>query len=113
MRSMLFKTALLFLVVGSIHAKVLPKEAKDVANLMRNKTVIKCLEKLELGKDAIFLIGQVSMDSKNETPKSIVTFTLEGSLLQEGDVTIGEATVEFSGPFDPDTNTYNFTCIVK
>ena len=109
MRSMLFKMAVLFLVVGSIQAKVLPKEARDVANLMRNKTVIKCLEKLELERNAIFLIGQVSMDSKNE----IVTFGLEGSLLQDGDITIGEATVEFSGPFDPDSNTYKFTCTVK
>ncbi|MFI5389839.1 MAG: hypothetical protein ACHQYQ_00650 [Bacteriovoracales bacterium] len=113
MKNILFKMALLFMVFGSIHAKVLPKEAKDVANLMRNKTVINCLEKLEQGKDAIFLIGQVSLDSKIETPKNIVTFTLEGSLLQGGDIIIGEATVEFSGPFDPDTNTYNFTCIVK
>jgi hypothetical protein len=89
-------------------------ETSDVANMMRYKTVIECLNKLEEEKDAKFLINKVSVDSKHEDSDNYSKeFILEGILIQKTDIAIGDAKIKIFGPFNPDTNLFEYSCTVK
>jgi uridine kinase len=113
-------TAIVFslLIFGSLfnaHARQKNSDiTSDVANMMRYKTVIECLDKLEEEKDAKFLINKVSVDSKNVNSDNYSkVFILEGILIQKTDIAIGEAKVKIFGPFNPDTNLFEYSCTVK
>ncbi|MFI5389838.1 MAG: hypothetical protein ACHQYQ_00645 [Bacteriovoracales bacterium] len=118
MKRILARTVISILVLAGIlfdaHARKNADDTTDVANMMRYKTVIECLNKLEEEKDAKFLINKVSVDSKHEDSDNYSKiFILEGILLQKTDVAIGEAKVKIFGPFNPDTNLFEYSCTVK
>jgi hypothetical protein len=109
----------ILIMTGSLfnaHARKnsLDTSASDVANMMRYKTVIECQNKLEEEKDAKFLINKVSVDSKHEDSDNYSKeFILEGILIQKTDIAIGDAKIKIFGPFNPDTNLFEYSCTVK
>lgn len=90
-------TTLLTSVSFASQETVLSEDVVNVANLIKSKTVLNCISKLEKSKKAELSISSIVMkDYENEK-----AYVISGTLLVGGDVAVGDAVVEVVSSVQP------------
>ena len=81
----------------AMQAITLSEDVVSVANLMKSKSVQKCISELEQSKTAEFSISDVTRAEFNNE----VIYQLNGTMLVGGDVAVGRASIDVKSSTQP------------